>query len=69
METTVTGYNYNDAKVFMGEYQIHTHPDFDIHVPPNMTLVSPLPIPEGQDAVWDGKSWSYQPKVAEIHGA
>ena len=61
METTVTGYCYNDKKVYTGEYQIHMHPDFlPVHVPPMMTLTSPFPIPEGQEPVWTGKSWTYQ---------
>jgi hypothetical protein len=58
MEIIITGYQYGSNKRFIGEYKFPQHKDHVIQVPPNTTLVAPPVIPEGKEALWDGKSWS-----------
>ena len=58
MEILITGYQYSDTKRFTSVYKFPQHKDQDpIHLPPNTTLIVPPVMPEGKEALWDGKGW------------
>ena len=58
MQTFVTGYQYGDKKQFIGQYIFETHGEFDVHMPPNTTLVEPpKDIPAGKEAIWMDTFW------------
>jgi hypothetical protein len=58
MQTFVTGYQYGDRKQFIGQYVFETHGEFDVHMPPNTTLVEPpKSIPKGKEAIWMDTAW------------
>lgn len=58
METMIKSYQYKSNKRYSGIYEFPNNLDKEeIHIPPNTTLVAPPVIPEGKEALWDGKVW------------
>lgn len=59
MENMIKGYQYRSNNRYGGVYEFPNNLDkVEIHMPPNTTLVAPPDIPEGKEALWDGKGWS-----------
>ena len=57
------GYQYSQAKTFIGTYEFPNNQDKEeIHLPPNTTLVpAPTTIPSGKEAYWTGTEWLLRP--------
>lgn len=63
MQSFITGYQYGNKKQYIGEYVFETHAEFSPYVPPNTTLVPPPAISEGQEAIWNGSTWTLSAKA------